>query len=60
MCIEKVEPSVNRSGAFFTDVTEPEPSRRTCWRGSARRSKIRDGVAGISQETEIERDDDTT
>jgi hypothetical protein len=58
MCIENVEPSANRFGAVFTDVTEPDPSNRVCWQGSANRSKICDGVAGIIRETEIERDDD--
>src|ERR1700689_3241832 len=58
MCIENVEPSANRFGALFTDDTDPEPSKRTCWRGSASRSKIRDAGACISFETEIDRGDD--
>ena len=36
----------------------PEPSKRTCWRGSASRSKIRDGVAAMNRVTDIDRDDD--
>lgn len=58
--MEKVEPSANRLGALFTEETDPEPSRSTCWRGSARRSKIVDAGAWINRETEIERDEDTT